>query len=538
MPLPEERKRAVQVLGSALMESGKEVSEWVHELRFGNSDDETSSKLRSSLIAVSSDLGWGKPTWPEIPESSMLPFVVDTLGSGLLESSMVRGLLGEYLIQTRPEFGLVPIRRILGSCETSEIPQRLAEGEFKFSTNLAMELCTLAGLPYCYSVRGTGDDRSPHGIIQPYSAPPDLAEFQVMVKDKLLDCLRKDSGRGLVVMPTGSGKTRTTVEALLQWFGEIPEWPPSILWIADRDELCEQAVQTFEKLAPTSIQGELDYWRYWHGNYTEIRETARGAIVPGVTVSSVQQFRRRLENREPSARILIDSCDAIVVDEAHRNLDWIESIGEDIARKKRKTRLIGITATPSRAMISETGRLASLFGNRVFVPIEGGERNPEGMADKLTNIGILSERIEIEPENLFGNAPEGKREFAIIEALLDSGSDSIIVFTNTVEEARNLASISRLSEKIGVNAEHIDAGTPLSSRRSTIEAFRNGEVQVLFNYGILTTGFDAPNIDAVVILRRSIDRSSSLFSQMVGRGLRGPKFGGTEQCRIVHYRGD
>jgi superfamily II DNA or RNA helicase len=245
-----------------------------------------------------------------------------------------------------------------------------------------------------------------------------------------------------------------------------------------------------------------------------------------------------LENREPSARILIDSCDAIVVDEAHRNLDWIESIGEDIARKKRKTRLIGITATPSRAMISETGRLASLFGNRVFVPIEGGERNPEGMADKLTNIGILSERIEIEPENLFGNAPEGKREFAIIEALLDSGSDSIIVFTNTVEEARNLASISRLSEKIGVNAEHIDAGTPLSSRRSTIEAFRNGEVQVLFNYGILTTGFDAPNIDAVVILRRSIDRSSSLFSQMVGRGLRGPKFGGTEQCRIVHYRGD
>ena len=186
------------------------------------------------------------------------------------------------------------------------------------------------------------------------------------------------------------------------------------------------------------------------------------------------------------------------------------------------------------------GRLLAEYAveKRVFVPIEGGERDPGGMADKLTKIGILSERIEIEPENLFGSAPEGKRGFAIIEALLDSGSDSIIVFTNTVEEARNLASISRLSEKIGVNSEHIDAGTPLSSRRSTIEAFRNGEVQVLFNYGILTTGFDAPNIDAVVILRRSIDRSSSLFSQMVGRGLRGPKFGGTEQCRIVHYRGD
>ena len=56
----------------------------------------------------------------------------------------------------------------------------------------------------------------------------------------------------------------------------------------------------------------------------------------------------------------------------------------------------------------------------------------------------------------------------------------------------------------------------------------------MLNFGILTTGFDAPKTDAVLICRPQIDEFESIFQQMVGRGLRGPRFGGTESCMIVH----
>jgi len=52
----------------------------------------------------------------------------------------------------------------------------------------------------------------------------------------------------------------------------------------------------------------------------------------------------------------------------------------------------------------------------------------------------------------------------------------------------------------------------------------------LTNYDILTTGFDAPKTDGVIILRATEDVQQPLIIQMIGRGLRGPKFGGSEDC--------
>jgi superfamily II DNA or RNA helicase len=89
---------------------------------------------------------------------------------------------------------------------------------------------------------------------------------------------------------------------------------------------------------------------------------------------------------------------------------------------------------------------------------------------------------------------------------------------------------------MGMPARHLDSGTPIAERRSIISAFRNGQLKFLINYDILTTGFDAPNTDAVAILRTTDDCDQPLITQMVGRGLRGPRFGGTEEC-IVFIRG-
>ena len=67
-----------------------------------------------------------------------------------------------------------------------------------------------------------------------------------------------------------------------------------------------------------------------------------------------------------------------------------------------------------------------------------------------------------------------------------------------------------------------------------IDAFKRNRIQVLTNFGVLTTGFDAPNIDVVIIARPTT--SIVLYSQMIGRGLRGAAVGGTESCEVIDIR--
>ena len=70
-------------------------------------------------------------------------------------------------------------------------------------------------------------------------------------------------------------------------------------------------------------------------------------------------------------------------------------------------------------------------------------------------------------------------------------------------------------------------------RRNAISAFKNknNNVNIIINYGILTTGFDSTNIKCVFITRPT--KSVVLYSQMIGRGLRGPLMGGNPECLLI-----
>ena len=72
---------------------------------------------------------------------------------------------------------------------------------------------------------------------------------------------------------------------------------------------------------------------------------------------------------------------------------------------------------------------------------------------------------------------------------------------------------------------------PQSRRHEILNSFRDGNISLLSNYGVLSTGFDAPKTDVVFIARPTA--SVVLYSQMIGRGLRGPTIGGTQRCKIV-----
>ena len=71
-------------------------------------------------------------------------------------------------------------------------------------------------------------------------------------------------------------------------------------------------------------------------------------------------------------------------------------------------------------------------------------------------------------------------------------------------------------------------------RKKSISNFKEGKVNIIINYEILTTGFDSTNIKCVFITRPT--KSVILYSQMIGRGLRGPKMGGNDTCLLIDVK--
>jgi superfamily II DNA or RNA helicase len=102
----------------------------------------------------------------------------------------------------------------------------------------------------------------------------------------------------------------------------------------------------------------------------------------------------------------------------------------------------------------------------------------------------------------------------------------ILFFGTSIAHSKMICSL--LLAK-GVRCAHIDGGSG-KYRRKIIDEFKNNKIQVLCNFGILSTGFDDPKIDVVFMARPT--NSIVLYSQILGRGLRGPKIGGTENCEI------
>jgi superfamily II DNA or RNA helicase len=118
----------------------------------------------------------------------------------------------------------------------------------------------------------------------------------------------------------------------------------------------------------------------------------------------------------------------------------------------------------------------------------------------------------------------------IVESILSKPEEwPIVVFATSVENAQTLATLLTLA---GRPAASIDQDTSPDDRRLAIDRFKSGELRVLTNYAVLSQGFDAPETRAVYITRPT--SSEVRYQQMVGRGLRGPRNGGSEEVLIVN----
>jgi superfamily II DNA or RNA helicase len=105
-----------------------------------------------------------------------------------------------------------------------------------------------------------------------------------------------------------------------------------------------------------------------------------------------------------------------------------------------------------------------------------------------------------------------------------------LVYACTVEHAYFLSVILTAQ---GWKSGAVSAGTPVTLRRALVRDFKEGKLQFLCNYGVLTTGFDAPKTECIALCRPTT--SEVLYEQIIGRGLRGPQFGGTPECTIIDF---
>lgn len=387
--------------------------------------------------------------------------------------------------------------------------------------------------------------------VVPAASIPRLFDFQEGLKTRVLDWLGSSvsgaGGAALLQLPTGSGKTRTALEAIIEaWSGWLQvDQAGGVLWLAHSEELCEQAAETFERLWVSIGTIPLDVVRFWGRSSIRGYELTNSFVVAGFSkMSALRRSDQKLYQH------LLKISNVCVVDEAHRALaPTVQQVINDF-RARDGTAVLGLTATPGRSKSEdqENRMLARLFDNHLIAAEDLG---PEPVSE-LQKRGILavvarreiysgvrlprdvdSQSGDVTAKTLDRLAKDPDRNRLIVETILDLAREgrSALVFACTVDHARELAARSAIA---GLRSGAIDCRMNIAARRSLVDQFRSGSIEVLFNYGVLTTGFDAPSIGAIVIGRPTT--SIVLYSQMVGRALRGPEVGGTSDCVVVDIR--
>lgn len=380
---------------------------------------------------------------------------------------------------------------------------------------------------------------------------PDLHDYQNEILDGVDDLLSSGLGRrrAVISLPTGGGKTRVAAEAVVRLVLK-GEGRRSVLWVAQTDELCEQAVQCFRQLwVNVGEPGEdLRIIRLWGGqkNPVQPEEDDATVVVASIQTLSSRSGRSELEWVKQTGVIVIDECHHAIASSYTGLLRWLDiQVGTERAREA-ETPVLGLSATPWRGYDEvESERLASRFDRRWLPP------NQAELYDKLSNMGVLSSRSyvplqydrpvtlsehEQQHVDTFGELPDSvvermgedaDRNELILDAVLGSSAQSILLFANSVAHAQYLAARLHLA---GCSAAAVSGETDRLARQHFTRGFRDGSLRVICNHSVLTTGFDAPKADMILISRPVF--SPVLYMQMVGRGLRGPLNGGTVHCEI------
>ena len=396
----------------------------------------------------------------------------------------------------------------------------------------------------------------------------ELLDYQYLIKQQAIYELTKETPLGrkiLIHMPTGTGKTKTTMHILTHYFNFVDE-NALVIWVAHTKELLGQAFETFSSVWSHLGLRNIAVEKSWG--------VGEHSINSGIIFTTIQSLQTMRKSNPELYQALARKIKLMVYDECHKiGAKETNKVVVDFSKTTTdsKKHFIGLTATPGRTTEDsiENRIFNEFFDRKIEIDTRLVDRismgknqaiNSEQHLDIIPYFQsrhILSKLIKEElkyevPSDLIEEirkeARNKKEKFSdkliekiarnkarnsvILEKLkqLNAENKPTIVFACSVDHAKMLSAF--------LNIENIPNalvyGEMLPSiREKAISDFKkkDNSVNIIINYDILTTGFDSTNIECVFITRPT--KSVILYSQMIGRGLRGPQMGGGETCLLI-----
>lgn len=365
----------------------------------------------------------------------------------------------------------------------------------------------------------------------------------------------------IVALPTGSGKTFTAVRFLCK---NVIAKDYKVLWLAHTHHLLEQAFYSFGPLTESSPEG------YEVGWIPEPMETLKVRVVSGapnqfninqikpddnIIIATLQSIANAYKNRHPQLEDFLKSAHGklfIVFDEAHHApAPSYRNLILNMRKRFKKMHLMGLTATPTTTDMKKRGWFSVLFPQKII---------HQTSMEKLMAEGILAKPIieeaetDVVPEfderqylkwddnkseipqpvitKLAKNIPRNKR---IVETYLRNKDKyrKTIIFADRWYQCDSINTLLN-SQGISSDVMYHQMGNERNSH--ILEKFKNNQLDVIVNIKMLTEGTDVPDLDTVFVTRQTT--STILMTQMVGRALRGPKFGGKHDANLVFFHDD
>lgn len=351
-------------------------------------------------------------------------------------------------------------------------------------------------------------------------------DYQVQAVESIWKYFSNNTGNPLLCLPTGTGKSVIIALLLKKIFEAFPN--QKVLMITHVKELIQQ---NFEKLK--SVWNEAPVGVYSAG--LKKRESQQKIIFCGI-----QSVAKKAE--------LFGSVDLVVIDEAHLVSHNANSQYRNFIAKLKESnsylKVIGLTATPFR---SNFGLLtdAGIFTDIAFDITQKDE------FVKLINQGYLSALVpfatnhKIDVSNVkITNGEFNQKELAkavnvgdITEKILNDAIELAknrnkwLIFSSGIEHGKEICEC--LNEK-GILTTCVFGDLSNAERDRRIADFKTGKYKAIVNYGVLTTGFDCPEIDCIIMIRPTL--SPVLWVQMLGRGTR--PSANKENCLVLDYAGN
>lgn len=302
----------------------------------------------------------------------------------------------------------------------------------------------------------------------------------------------------LVILPTGSGKSVVIAKILEPLEGKTIVLQPS-------KEILEQNYEKFSNYGKASI-------------YSASAGEKRIDKVTFCTIGSVINKKHLFKDLE---NILIDECHLVNSDAGMYN-EFIKAFP--------KAKVLGLTATPYRLEQVSTGpqltfltRSSPAIFNKVLYYVQNSVLFDAGFLAQLEyyNFDVIDRsKLEMNSSGTDFTQTSLRRYYKSI----DMPSRIVKTALTILKKRRNLLIFCSLIEEAMIVQKRIPGSAVLTGetkkeeRERILSQFKNGNIACLINVGVLTTGFDYPALEAVLMARSTM--SLSLYYQIVGRVMR------------------